>query len=71
MCIAVSGELIEKDGSRGRVSVRGNVIPVELGLVEAKIGDSLLIHAGCAISILDKSESDELNELLTLLDETK
>ncbi len=67
MCIAVSGKLIEMDGRRGKADVRGNVLSVELGLVDAKLGDYVLIHAGCAISVVSKEESDELDELLELI----
>lgn len=69
MCIAVSGELIEKTDSRGKVNIKGNIIPVELGIVQAIVGDYLLVHAGCAISVLSKDENDELKELLDLLDD--
>lgn len=67
MCIAVSGKLIEMDGRRGKADVRGNVLSVELGLVDAQPGDYVLIHAGCAISVVSKEESDELDGLLELI----
>jgi len=67
MCIAVSGKLIEKQGSLGRVDINGNILSVELGIVEANVGDYLLVHAGCAISVVSKEENDELAELLDLI----
>lgn len=67
MCIAVPGKLIEIDGHRGKADVRGNILNVELGLVDAKLGDYILVHAGCAISVVSKEDSDELNELLELI----
>ena len=63
ICIAVSGKIIKIEGSSGKVNIRGNVLPVELGLVKAQIGDSVLVHAGCAISVLKKTEAEELDEL--------
>jgi hydrogenase expression/formation protein HypC len=68
MCIAVPGKLIEIAGTRGKVDVRGNILPVELGLVQASIGDYLLIHAGCAISVVPQSEAEEIQELLDLVE---
>lgn len=65
MCVAVSGLLIEKQGSTGRVDVRGNVISVELGIVDAEVGDHLLVHAGCAIAKISAQESGELDSLLS------
>jgi hydrogenase expression/formation protein HypC len=64
MCVAVSGKLIEKDGVRGKVNVRGNVIAVELGIVDAEVGDYVLVHAGCAITRMSRAQSDELDALL-------
>ena len=64
MCIAVPGKLIEMDGSRGKADIKGNVIPVELGIVQAKIGDYVLVHAGCAIAKVTREESEELDTLL-------
>ncbi len=67
MCIAVPGKLIEMDGGRGKVDIRGNVLPVELGIVQAKIGDYLLIHAGCALSVIRQSEAEEIDALFDLV----
>ena len=67
MCVAVPGRLIEIIGGRGMVDIRGNILPVELGIVNAGIGDYLLIHAGCAISVVSRSEAEELDELLTFI----
>lgn len=69
MCVAVSGKLIERSGRQGKVEINGNLLPVELGLVGAQVGDYVLIHAGCAISVLPKSENDALEELFSLLSE--
>ena len=64
MCVAVSGLLIEKQRSTGKVDIRGNVISVELGIVDAKVGDYVLVHAGCAIAKITPEESGELDSLL-------
>ncbi len=68
MCIAVPGKLIEKDGARGQCDVRGNIISVELGLVDCAPGDYLLVHAGCAIQRVNQAEAEELLELLAMVD---
>lgn len=65
MCVAVSGLLIEKQGSAGKVDVRGNVISVELGIVDAEVGEYVLVHAGCAIAKMSPEESGELDSLLS------
>lgn len=67
MCIAIPGKLIAMEGGRGTVDIRGNILPVELGIVKAIIGDYILVHAGCAISVISQSEAEELNELFRLV----
>ena len=69
MCIAIPGKLIEIEDTVGKVDVRGNILRVELGIVKAKLGDYLLIHAGCAISVIEKSEAEELEELFSLVED--
>ena len=56
MCIAVSGRLIEKWENSGKVEIRGNVIDVALGIVDADVGDYVLVHAGCAIAKVTSAE---------------
>ncbi len=69
MCIAVPGKLIWKNEGQGKVDINGNILPVQLGLVCAQVGDYVLVHAGCAITVLPKDEHEELDELLRLLRE--
>lgn len=69
MCIATPGKLISMEDGRGKADIRGNILPVELGIVNAKVGDYILVHAGCAISVISKSEAEELDELFRLVHE--
>lgn len=69
MCLAVAGKLLELNGSKGRALVRGNTVNVEMGIVQADVGDYVLIHAGCAISKVLKSEAEEMDALLNLVDD--
>ncbi len=67
MCLAVPGEIIKIDGSKGEVCFSGAVRNVDLSLVpEAKLGDYVLVHAGCAIQIVP---SDEARETIQLFEE--
>ncbi len=69
MCLAVPGKIIALDGAKGRALVRGNTIDVEMGIVNAGIGDYVLIHAGCAISAMPEDEALELDELFNMVNE--
>ena len=59
MCLAVPGKLLSIEGDdplmrQGRVAFAGIVKPANLAYVpEAKPGDYVRVHAGCAITVID------------------
>lgn len=65
MCIGMAGKVIELlDEGQAQVNFRGNLLTVQMGLVQAKVGDYVLVHAGCAIQRLDAQEAVALLDLL-------
>jgi hydrogenase expression/formation protein HypC len=65
MCLAIPGELISINGIQGEVNFSGVCRTADLRLVPgAKVGDYLLVHAGCAIQIIPADEARETLELL-------
>ncbi len=68
MCIAIPAKIIEIDDARGvaKASIAGNTLDVNIRLVSAKIGDYVLVHAGCAVEVL---EQDSAEEILSLFEE--
>jgi len=63
MCVAVTGQVIEINGNYAKVDVMGNICNVYASLVNPRIGDYLLIHAGCAIETVKPELNNELNSL--------
>ena len=58
MCLAVPAQLVSINDMIGTVALTGVTRECSLLLVpEAKIGDWLLVHAGCAIQIVDEEEA--------------
>ncbi len=64
MCIAVPGRVVSIDNGRAKVDFSGNVIEADVRLVDAQVGDYVLVHAGCAIEVMKQAEAEELNKLL-------
>lgn len=65
MCLAVPMELVEKSEFRGVARLGGVSRDVNLMLVpEAGVGDYVIIHAGCAISVLSREEAQKTLDLL-------
>jgi hydrogenase expression/formation protein HypC len=69
MCVAVPGKVIDIKGASGKVDFGGNIININLGLVEAKVGDYVLVHAGCALEVLAEDKAHELIRLFEELQE--
>ena len=61
MCLAYPGKVIELDGDFARVDFGEGTIKegINISLVQAKIGDYVLVHAGYAIQIVDEDEARE------------
>ncbi len=70
MCLAVPAQLVHINESIGTVELTGVRRECSLLLVpEAKIGDWLLVHAGCAVQIVDEEEARMTLEAFRELEE--
>ncbi len=59
MCLAVPMQVltVDKQEKKGEVEIDGVRTRVDLSLVEADIGDYVIVHAGFAIQKLDEAEA--------------
>jgi len=65
MCLSVPAKVIEIDGDAGRADVDGNVVDVNLMMVEGvSVGDYVLVHAGFAIQRYEREQALETIRLL-------
>ena len=63
MCLAVPGKVIEIKDSVGIVDFNGVKREVRLDLVDAKIGDYVIVHTGFAIEKMDEKDALESLEI--------
>ncbi|MBE0518381.1 MAG: HypC/HybG/HupF family hydrogenase formation chaperone [Thermoplasmata archaeon] len=63
MCLAVPAEVKSIDGMMATVDFGGVSRTANISLVDAKIGDYVIVHAGYAIQLLDKEEAEKTLEL--------
>lgn len=64
MCIAVPAEVVEiKEGNIGVVDYGDLKQEVRLDLVDAKVGEFVLVHVGFAIQKLSRDEGLETREI--------
>lgn len=71
MCVAMPGKVLEvSEDGKARIDFEGNEVEAYCGLVDLKPGDYALVHAGCVIQKMLKSEMDEMSEIMSLMDES-
>jgi hydrogenase expression/formation protein HypC len=71
MCLAVPAKVVRIDGDVANVDFGEGVLrEVNVSLVEAKVDEYVLVHAGYAIQVIDKNEAEETfrlwNEILKI-----
>ena len=64
MCLAIPAKVMSLDGDKARVDFGENVLrEVNVSLVDAKVGDYVLVHAGYAIQLVEENEALETLQL--------
>lgn len=69
MCVAAPGKIIEIDGSTAKIDYSSNITTVNKGIVDCKVGDWVLVHAGLIIQVLPENEAEYMVELFNELEE--
>jgi len=60
MCLAIPAKVLEVQGDVAKVDFgQGIVRDVNVMLVEARVGEYVLVHAGYAIQVIDKEAAEE------------
>jgi hydrogenase expression/formation protein HypC len=59
MCLAIPGKVLEIDGNVGEVDFMGTRRKVRLDLVDARVGDYVIVHVGSAIEVIDEESAKE------------
>jgi hydrogenase expression/formation protein HypC len=60
MCLAIPAKIMNIDGTKAHVDFGQGVLrEVNVSLVEAKVGEYVLVHAGFAITIIEEKEAKE------------
>lgn len=72
MCLGLPAKVLNIEGNNASVEMMGvtNEISIEL-LDHVVVGDFVLVHAGCAIQVLDQEEALKTIELFEELKELK
>ncbi len=63
------GKIVAINGTKATVDFDGNKVDALFGPIKIKIGDYVLVHAGCILQIMSKDEGEGLVDLLREIDE--
>ncbi len=71
MCLGLPAKVVNIDGNTAEVEMMGVINKISIELLEnVQVGDYVLVHAGCAIQIVDEEEAaktiDIFNEIREL-----
>lgn len=69
MCIAMPGKILSLAKNKAKADFNGNIVEINTGMVDAKVGDYVLVHAGCAIEVMEKEKAQELIDLFQDLED--
>ena len=69
MCVALPGKVIEIKDRDAVVDFNGNQVSARAGLVDVKVGDYVLVHAGCVIQKVTQQDMEEMKNLNDLMSE--
>ena len=64
MCLAVPAQIIGVEDYNARIDIMGIESEVNIDLIQdPKVGDYILVHAGCAIEKIDTDYFEELQKI--------
>jgi len=63
MCLAIPGQVISVDGNQADIDFGGVIRKVNVSLVDAKVSEWVVVHAGFAIEKMDEEEARETLKL--------
>ena len=69
MCVAATGKVVKIDNEIAEVDFNGNIIRAHTGIIDVKIGDDVLVHAGLIIQVMNKKDAEEMRKLFEELED--
>ena len=64
MCLAVPAQILDVDNYSAIIDIMGLESKINIQLIEElKVGDYVLVHAGCAIQKIDRDYFEELQKI--------
>ena len=60
MCLAIPAKVLAKAGNLAKVDFgEGTTREIDISLVDVKVGEYIIVHAGFAIEVIDEEDAKE------------
>lgn len=70
MCVAYPGRILSIEKNTAKVDFNGNKVDVNVGVVDARVDDYVLVHAGIALEVMTKEKADQILEIFAQMEES-
>lgn len=68
MCVAAPGKVIEINGDTAVIDYNSNKVNANKGIVDVKVGDYVLVHAGLIIQVVPEDEAKAMADIFNQLE---
>ena len=68
MCVAAPGKVIEINGDTAVIDYNSNKVNANKGIVDIKVGDYVLVHAGLIIQVIPEDEAKTMADIFSELE---
>ncbi|MDD6619999.1 MAG: HypC/HybG/HupF family hydrogenase formation chaperone [Eubacteriales bacterium] len=68
MCVAAPGKVIEINGDTAVIDYNSNKVNANKGIVDIKVGDYVLVHAGLIIQVIPEDEAKAMADIFSELE---
>lgn len=67
MCVAYPGTVIatKEEGRKVTVDFSGTVVDAMTGFMPVKVGDRVLVHAGCVLQVLTEDDAKAIEQIFS------
>lgn len=69
MCVALPGTVEKIEDKTVVVDFSGNKVRAFGGFCPVKVGDRVLVHAGCVLQVVSQTEAEEIESILKDMEE--
>ena len=64
MCLAIPGKILKINGQIAEVDFNGVKKDINISLVDIKVGEFVMVHAGFAIEKMEREQADYINSVV-------